>query len=70
VPNDETAPKHLAKRTLTNLYNARPEWLREAHERLDAAVFAAYGWNPAMNEDALLAELLKLNISREPAKGK
>ena len=33
----------LAKRTLTNLYNARPTWLVQAHETLDAAVFAAYG---------------------------
>ena len=31
------------KRTLTNLYNARPTWLDLAHKRLDAAVFAAYG---------------------------
>ena len=32
------------KRTLTNLYNARPTWLDLAHKRLDEAVFAAYGW--------------------------
>ena len=34
----------LKKRTLTNLYNARPTWLDNAHRKLDAAVFAAYGW--------------------------
>ena len=34
----------LKKRTLTNLYNQRPAWLVMAHERLDAAVAAAYGW--------------------------
>jgi len=32
----------LKKRTLTNLYNERPAWLRMAHERLDRAVLAAY----------------------------
>jgi hypothetical protein len=32
----------LKKRTLTNLYNERPEWLRLAHEKLDRAVLAAY----------------------------
>ncbi|MCC7389860.1 MAG: class I SAM-dependent DNA methyltransferase [Phycisphaerales bacterium] len=43
----------LKKRTLTNLYNERPTWLRLAHERLDRAVLAAYaavdpegGWDP------------------------
>lgn len=28
----------LKKRTLTNLYNERPKWLKQAHERLDRAV--------------------------------
>jgi len=32
------------QRTLTNLYNARPAWLAQVHERLDAAVLDAYGW--------------------------
>jgi hypothetical protein len=35
----------LKKRTLTNLYNARPAWLAMAHERLDQAVASAYGWD-------------------------
>ncbi|MCH7807598.1 MAG: class I SAM-dependent DNA methyltransferase [Planctomycetes bacterium] len=34
--------KNLKKRTLTNLYNQRPTWLRLAHERLDKAVLSAY----------------------------
>ncbi|MGE5601456.1 MAG: class I SAM-dependent DNA methyltransferase, partial [Nitrososphaerales archaeon] len=34
----------LKKRTLTNLYNARPEWLKLSHRKLDEAVLAAYGW--------------------------
>ena len=32
----------LKKRTLTNLYNQRPTWLRLAHKALDEAVLAAY----------------------------
>jgi hypothetical protein len=44
----------LKKRTLTNLYNQRPTWLRLAHKALDEAVLAAYAavdpegdWSPA-----------------------
>jgi len=33
---------NLKKRTLTNLYNERPTWLRLAHRKLDEAVLAAY----------------------------
>jgi hypothetical protein len=33
---------NLKRRTLTNLYNERPTWLRLAHEELDRAVLAAY----------------------------
>ena len=33
----------LKKRTLTNLYNQRPDWLDLAHKKLDAAVCDAYG---------------------------
>jgi hypothetical protein len=32
----------LKKRTLTNLYNERPQWLKLAHEKLDRAVLAVY----------------------------
>ena len=42
VPRDEEAAKALRKRTLTNLYNARPQWLVDAHAALDVAVAAAY----------------------------
>jgi hypothetical protein len=60
----------LAKRTLTALYNARPAWLANAHEAIDAAVASAYGWQdytPAMPDDEVLRRLLALNLSREPA---
>ena len=43
VPRDGNATKALKKRTLTNLYNARTQWLADSHARLDAAVAAAYG---------------------------
>jgi hypothetical protein len=68
VPRTLDAVKLLKKRTLTNLYNERPTWLDLAHRALDAAVFAAYGWDPAMTDDAILAALLDLNLSR-PAVG-
>lgn len=56
--------RRLAKRTLTNLYNERPTWLDVAHRKLDAAVFAAYGWDAGMSDDELLAKLLALNLER------
>ena len=57
----------LAKRTLTNLYNARPTWLAQLHERLDAAVLAAYGWPADLPTDELLARMLDLNLERAAA---
>jgi type II restriction/modification system DNA methylase subunit YeeA len=54
----------LAKRTLTNLYNFHPTWLAQAHERLDRAVHAAYGWTFPMGNDEILAHLLELNLTR------
>ena len=60
----------LKKRTLTNLYNARPAWLTMAHQALDKAVAAAYGWpdyTPAMPDDDILKRLLALNLERSHA---
>ncbi len=54
----------LKKRTLTNLYNARPTWLENAHEKLDRAVCAAYGWDPGIPDEDVLANLLALNLLR------
>ena len=61
VARDETAENELKKRTLTNLYNARPQWLDDAHSALDATVAVAYGWSPDITEDEALRELLTTN---------
>jgi hypothetical protein len=52
------------KRTLTNLYNARPTWLDLAHRRLDEVVFAAYGWKSNLNDQEVLEKLLELNLDK------
>ena len=61
VPRDEAAASALKARTLTNLYNARPQWLADAHAALDAAVAAAYGWPEEVGEEEALRALLALN---------
>jgi hypothetical protein len=65
VAQDEETARKLQKRMLTNLYNERPTWLNLTHQKLDAAVFAAYGWQPNMSEDEILAALLALNLERD-----
>lgn len=57
----------LKRRTLTNLYNARPAWLVEAHRKLDEAVFAAYGWPATLTDSEVLEHLLALNQQRAAA---
>ena len=64
VARDEECAKGLKRRTLTNLYNERPTWLDLAHRKLDEAVFAAYGWDPGISDEDLLAKLLDLNLRR------
>jgi type II restriction/modification system DNA methylase subunit YeeA len=69
LPKDEAAAKELAKRTLTNLYNARPAWLDNAHRALDEAVADAYGWGDdwragTLADDEILARLFILNQQR------
>ena len=61
VPRGEAAAKAIRKRTLTNLYNDRPQWLADAHAALDAAVAAAYGWPADITDDDALRELLERN---------
>ena len=57
----------LERRTLTNLYNEMPAWLRDAHGALDAAVLDAYGWPSTTTDEELLEGLLNLNLSRAGA---
>tara|TARA_R100001244_G_scaffold86820_6_gene66432 strand:+ start:5443 stop:8355 length:2913 start_codon:yes stop_codon:yes gene_type:complete len=69
LPVDEDAARELKKRTLTNLYNARPAWLDHAHAALDEAVAEAYGWGDdwragALADDEMLARLFRLNQER------
>ena len=63
----DAPPEELSKRTLTNLYNARPTWLAELHRKLDEAVFAAYGWPATLTDAELLDRLLALNHTRAAA---
>ena len=62
VPRDDTAARELKTRTLTNLYNSRPQWLADAHAILDAAVAAAYGWDADISDDDALNAMLTLNL--------
>ena len=69
LPRDEAAAKELKTRTLTNLYNARPHWLANAHAALDEAVAEAYGWggdwrSGVLTDDEILARLFRLNQER------
>jgi hypothetical protein len=68
-PRKRISQAELKKRTLTNLYNQRPDWLQHAHAALDRAVWDAYGWPaeevPAdVEEEVILSRLLGLNQSR------
>jgi type II restriction/modification system DNA methylase subunit YeeA len=67
LPKDAQAAVTLKTRTLTNLYNQRPQWLADAHRDLDAAVAAAYDWPADISEEEALAKLLELNLARAGA---
>ena len=64
IPVNAAAAAKLRERTLTNLYNERPQWLAHAHAELDRAVSAAYGWSADISVDDALHELLDLNLAR------
>lgn len=79
-----TATSHEAKTlTLTGMYNLLNEYretgtelvtriksLNRAHQTLDEAVAAAYGWTWPLAEDELLGKLLELNRERATAEAK
>ncbi len=54
----------LKKRTLTELYNARPTWLSNLHSALDESVAAAYGWPIDLSDDEILVRLFELGTER------
>jgi type II restriction/modification system DNA methylase subunit YeeA len=64
MPIDDDAGAILKKRTITHLYNELPTWLVNAHNDLDGAVAAAYGWPADISEDVALANLLDMNGAR------
>lgn len=69
-PRPVARPGHagdLEMRTLDHLYGLRPTWLVQAHQALDAAVAAAYGWQdytPELADEEILRRLLVLNRER------
>ena len=64
VAKDAASEAKLKKRTLTNLYNEMPTWLKNVHRKLDEAVFAAYSWKVGMSDEEILSHLLVLNLQR------
>jgi len=64
IPVDDNVAQQLKKRTLTNLYNQRPQWLVNAHQKLDEAVAAAYGLSTDLNDNKILQKLLETNRNR------
>ena len=60
----EADEDELKNRTLTNLYNMRPTWLALAHQKLDQAVFDAYGWPHDLGDEEIMERLLELNLKR------
>ena len=45
------------------MYNEKPEALMIAHRKLDAAMFAAYGWPVDLSDDDTLC-VARLNLAR------
>ncbi len=70
LPVSDDAARELKKRTLTKLYNERSTWLDNAHQELDEAVAAAYGWPADLSDDEVLEKLLALNLARGSASKK
>lgn len=64
LPIDKDAEKILSKRTLTNLYNENPTWLKNAHKDLNDAVAEAYGWPTDLSDEEILERLFALNQQR------
>jgi hypothetical protein len=46
------------------LAEGTPNQHTAAHEKLDAAVGAAYGWEPGLADDRVMERLLRMNLER------
>lgn len=64
IPVDAAAERILRLRTMTSLYNQRPQWLQDVHTELDAAVATAYGWPANIDEADILGRLLEMNLGK------
>jgi type II restriction/modification system DNA methylase subunit YeeA len=64
VLKNKSSENVLKKRTLTNLYNEMPTWLKNAHKELDDAIAAAYGWPADLSDEEILERLFALNQQR------
>ena len=53
----------MKARTVTDVYDARPQWLADAQAAIDGAVAAAYGWGADILEEDALGALLGLNLA-------
>lgn len=62
--SEEELEDETNERTLTNLYNEFPTWLRHCHEKLDQAVLDAYGWTYGIGDQEILENLMELNNTR------
>ena len=61
--DEGAAAKGLKVRTVTDVYDARPQWLADAQAALDGAAAAAYGWEADIAEEDALGALLGLNLA-------
>lgn len=68
--SEDLSPENLRERTLTRLYTQPQTWLVQAHDRLNRAVFAAYGWPYPLENPEILARLLQLNGERARSTGR
>jgi hypothetical protein len=68
LPKDAAAAAELQSRTLTALYNERPQWLVNCQRALDVAVATAYGWDEEstelLSDSDILSRLFALNQER------
>ena len=69
VPTTDADLEQLKTRTLTDLYNLRPQWLANAHADLDTAVATAYNWPPEISNEDALRKLLELNLAKVDDRG-